>query len=136
VLAQRDKVPVKSLDDLPCITMERTLSPALHDATATLYREARIRMHAVSSADNVLGHLQLVQEGLGFALLPESMNALLPAGVTFRPLDCDPVPTVSIMLAYKQDNDSRLIREFIKLVLQCCEPRIDPARLTPPAKKS
>jgi LysR family hca operon transcriptional activator len=136
VLAQRDKVPVKSLDDLPCITMERTLSPALHDATATLYREARIRMHAVSSADNVLGHLQLVQEGLGFALLPESMNALLPAGVTFRPLDCDPVPTVSIMLAYKQGNDSRLIREFIKLVLQCCEPRKDPARLTPPAKKS
>lgn len=32
-LARRKKVPVKRLDDLPCITMERSLSPALHDAT-------------------------------------------------------------------------------------------------------
>ena len=135
-LARRKKIPVKSLDDLPCITLERGLSPALHDATATLYREARIRMHAVSSADNVLGHLQLVQEGLGFALLPDSMNALLPAGVTFRPLDCDPVPTVSIVLAFKQGNNSRLVREFVRLVRQCCDPQKDVSRLTVPAKKS
>jgi hypothetical protein len=74
----------KSLDDLPCITMERRLSPALHDAAADLYREARIRMHAVSRADNVLGHFKLVQEGLGFALLADSISALLPPGVTFR----------------------------------------------------
>jgi LysR family hca operon transcriptional activator len=114
-LARKKKIPVQSLDDLPCITMERSLSPALHDATAALYREARIRMHAVSSADNVLGHLQLIQEGLGFALLPDSMNSLLPPGVTFRPLDCDPVPSVSIVLAWRRGNDSRLVREFVKL---------------------
>lgn len=119
-LARRKKIPVKSLDDLPCITMERSLSPALHDATATLYREARIRMHAVSSADNVLGHIQLVQEGLGFALLPDSMTALLPAGVTFRPLDCDPVPTISIVAAWKHGNTSGLVREFVSLVRSSC----------------
>jgi LysR family hca operon transcriptional activator len=115
-LARRKKIPVESLDDLPCITMERSMSPALHDATALLYREARIRMHAVSSADNVLGHLKLVQEGLGFALLPDSMQELLPPGVTFRPLSCDPVPTVSIVLAYRRGNASRLTREFVGLV--------------------
>lgn len=124
-LARRKKIPVKSLDDLPCITMERSLSPELHDVTASLYREARIRMHAVSSSDNVLGHLQLVQEGLGFALLPESLNALLPNGVTFRPLDCDPAPTVSIICAWKQGNNSRLVREFVRLVRQACAPRKD-----------
>jgi LysR family hca operon transcriptional activator len=136
VLAQRKKVPVKSLDDLPCITMERRLSPALHDATATLYREARIQMHAVSSADNVLGHLQLVQEGLGFALLPDSMNALLPAGVTSRPLDCDSVPTVPIVIAWKQGNESRLVREFVQLVRRCCDALRDVTGLNAPAKKS
>lgn len=121
-LARRKKIPVKSLDDLPCIAMERSMSPALHDATATLYREARIRMHAVSSADNVLGHLQLVQEGLGFALLPESMKALLPPGVTFRPLECEPVPTVSIVLAFRHGNPSRLVREFVSLVRRSFAP--------------
>jgi len=114
-LARRKRVPVESLDDLPCITMERSLSPALHDAAAKLYRDAKIRMHAVSSADNMLGHLQLVQEGQGFALLPDSVSALLPPGVTFRPLACDPVPTVNILVAWKSGNDSRLVREFVDL---------------------
>jgi LysR family hca operon transcriptional activator len=118
-LARRKRIQVRSLDDLPCITMERSFSPPLHDAAATLYREAKIRMHAVSSADNVLGHLQLVQEGLGFALLPESISALLPPGVTFRPLDCSPAPSLSIVAAWKRGNHARLVREFIELARQC-----------------
>lgn len=119
-LARRKRIPVSSLDDLPCITLERSLSPALHDAAATLYRQAGIRMHAVSSADNVLGHLQMVQEGLGFALLPDSISAVLPQGVTFRPLDCDPAPTVSVVVAWKSGNASRLVREFVELSRRCC----------------
>jgi LysR family transcriptional regulator, hca operon transcriptional activator len=114
-LARHKRVPVESLDDLPCITMERSLSPALHDAAAKLYHDAKIRMHAVSSADNMLGHLQLVQEGHGFALLPDSVSALLPPGVTFRPLASDPVPTVTILVAWKSGNDSQLVREFVDL---------------------
>jgi hypothetical protein len=49
--------------------------------------------------------------------------------VTFRPLDCDPVPTVSIVVAWKHGNQSRLLREFVKLVRQCCDPRKDAAGL-------
>jgi LysR family transcriptional regulator, hca operon transcriptional activator len=135
-LARRKIIPVKSLDDLPCIAMERRLSPALHDAAANLYREARIRMHAVSRADNVLGHLKLVQEGLGFALLPDSISALLPPGVTFRPLDCDPVPTVSVLVAWKRGNNSRLVRELVDLACRCCSPLKDSSRLTRRSTKS
>jgi LysR family hca operon transcriptional activator len=135
-LARRKTIPVESLDDLPCITMERRLSPALHDAAADLYRVARIRMHAVSRADNVLGHLKLVQEGLGFGLLPDSISALLPPGVTFRPLDCQPVPTVSLLLAWKHGNGSRLVREFVELVRSTCSDLSDVPRLTRPRTKS
>jgi LysR family hca operon transcriptional activator len=135
-LARRKTIPVKSLDDLPCITMERRLSPPLHDAAANLYREAKIRMHAVSRADNVLGHLKLVQEGLGFALLPDSIGALLPAGVTFRPLDCDPVPTVSLLVAWKAGNASRLVRELVDLASRCVSTPKDAPRLTRRARKS
>lgn len=135
-LARRKSIPVKSLDDLPCITMERRLSPALHDAAVDLYREAKIRMHAVSRADNVLGHLKLVQEGLGFALLPDSISALLPPGVTFRPLDCDPVPTVSLLVAWKSGNGSKLVRELVELVRRCGSAPKDVRRLTRPATKS
>ena len=135
-LARRKAIPVKRLDDLPCITMERKLSPPLHDAAASLYREAKIRMHAVSRADNVLGHLKLVQEGLGFALLPDSICALLPPGVTFRPLDCDPIPTVSVLVAWKAGNGSRLVRELVELAQRCCQPSKDAPGLTRRAAKS
>lgn len=135
-LARRKAIPVKSLDDLPCITMERRLSPALHDAAADLYREARIRMHAVSRADNVLGHLKLVQEGLGFALLPDSISALLPPGVTFRPLACEPVPTVSLLVVFKSGNGSKLVRELVELACRCSGARKDVPRLTRGATKS
>src|SRR6478672_12074173 len=135
-LASRKSIPVELLDDLPCITMDRSLSPGLYDAIASLYRQARIRMHAVSSADNVLGHLRLVQEGLGFALLPDSMGALLPPGVVMKPLDCDPVPTVSIVVAWKSGNTSPLVRAFVDLVRKCCGNSKDVPRLTKQRKKS
>jgi hypothetical protein len=135
-LARRKRVPVELLNDLPCITMDRLLAPGLYDAIAALYRQAHIRMHAVSRADNVLGHLRLVQEGLGFALLPDSMGALLPPGVVMKPLECDPVPTVSIAVAWKSGNTSPLVRAFIDLVRKCCGNSKDVRRLTKQAKKS
>jgi LysR family hca operon transcriptional activator len=133
-LARRKRIPVQSLDDLPCITMQRSLAPALHDAAAHLYREAKIRMHAVSSADNVLGHLQLVKEGLGFGLLPDSVRALLPVGVTSRPLDCEPVPTVSVQIAWKRGNSSKLVSGFVEIARRSV--RRDAARLTGRSTKS
>ena len=69
-------------------------------------------------ADNVLGHLQLVQEGLGFALLPDSVGSLLPPGVVLKPLAWDPTPMVSIAVAWKSGNTSPLVRGFVDLVRQ------------------
>ena len=119
-LARRRQIPVALLHDLPCITMDRSLAPALHDAIALLYRQAHIRMQAVSRADNVVGHLQLVQEGLGYALLPESVGALLPPGVVLKPLAGEPVPMVSIVTAWKTGNTSPLVRAFVELARQAC----------------
>lgn len=135
-LARRKRIPVDCLDDLPCITMERALSPALHDAALDLYREAKIRMQAVSRADNLLGHLRLVQEGLGFALLPDSIGALLPPGVTARPLECAPVPAVSVQIAWKSRNSSRLVSEFVELVRRGSSAWQDAPRLTRRPTKS
>ena len=135
-LARRKRVPVELLNDLPCITMERSLAPGLYDAIASLYRQAHIRMHAVSSADNVLGHLRLVQEGLGFALLPDSMGALLPPGVVMKPLQCDPVPTVSIAVAWKAGQVPPLVRAFVDVVRECCGAPRDVPRLTRRSRKS
>jgi LysR family hca operon transcriptional activator len=119
-LARRRQIPVRLLDELPCITMERALAPALYDSITSLYRKAGIRMHAVSSADNVLGHLQMVQEGLGFALLPDSVGSLLPPGVVMKPLAARPVPTVPVVLAIRTGSRSPVVQRFIDLVRSAC----------------
>jgi DNA-binding transcriptional LysR family regulator len=93
-------------------------------------------MQAVSSADNVLGHLQLVQEGLGFALLPDSVGALLPPGVVLKPLAHEPVPTVAIVAAWRAGNTSPLVRAFVDLVRQSVSHRKDVTRLTRRSIKS
>ena len=135
-LAQRLRIPVRLLHGLPCITMERSLAPALHDAIASLYRHAHIRMHAVSSADNMLGHLKLVQDGLGYALLPDSVGALLPPGVVLKPLGPEPAPTVSIAVAWKAGPMSPLVRAFIDAVCECSGAPRDVSRLTRRSRKS
>jgi LysR family hca operon transcriptional activator len=127
-LARRKRIPVEALHDLPCITMDRSLAPALYDAIALLYRQARIRMHVVSQADNVLGHLHLVQEGLGFALLPDSVGSLLPPGVILKPLAWNPTPIVTIAVAWKSGNTTPLIRGFIDLVRQVTDASADVPR--------
>jgi hypothetical protein len=73
---------------------------------------------------------------MGFALLPDSISALLPPGVTFRPLDCDPVPTVSLLVAWKAGNASRLVRELVELASRCGSSPKDAPRLTRKANKS
>jgi LysR family hca operon transcriptional activator len=135
-LTRRTRIPIEVLHDLPCITIERAHAPALHDAIAALYRKARIHMHAVSSADNVFGHLQLVREGLGFALLPDSVAAMLPPGVVVKPLATDPVPEVSIVAAWKRGNGSALVRTFLDLVRQAASRPKDVRRLTGRTRKS
>ncbi len=113
--------------------------PALHRLARripALYRNPAIRKQPVSSADYVLAHLQLVQEGLGFALLPDSVGALLPPGVTLKPLAYEPMPTVSIVVAWKTGNVSPLVRAFVDLVRQSLSLRKDAARLTGRSRKS
>jgi hypothetical protein len=56
---------------------------------------------------------------MGFALLPDSINGLLPPGVTSRPLACTPVPTVSVHIAWKSGNTSRLVKDFVGLARRC-----------------
>jgi DNA-binding transcriptional LysR family regulator len=131
-LARRKRIPVELLRPA-CITMDRSFA-ALYDAIAMLYRQrasACTRSSATTSR-----HLRLVQEGLGFALLPDSMGALLPPGVVVKPLECDPAPTVSIVVAWKSGNAPPLVRAFVDLVRQCTDSSKDVPRLTSRTRKS
>jgi len=56
--------------------------------------------------------------------------------VILKPLAYDPVPTVSIVVAWKSGNASPLVRVFVDLVRQSVSIRKDAARLTGRPRKS
>ena len=62
--------------------------------------------------------------------------ALLPPGVVLKPQAHDPVPTVSIVVAWKAGNASPLVRTFVDLVRQSVPASKDVARLTGRSGKS
>jgi LysR family hca operon transcriptional activator len=124
-LARRNSIPARRLHDVPSVTLECAHAPALHAVIDSFLRQADIQRNVAASADSVLGALQLVQDGLGFALLPESFGALIPLGVVVRPLEFDPVPLVTLAIGWKAGNSSQIVKEFVNAVCQCCA---DPAR--------
>jgi len=56
--------------------------------------------------------------------------------VVLKPLAYDPVPTVSIVVAWKLGNASPLVRTFVDLVRQSIPIRRDVAHLTVRSRKS
>jgi LysR family hca operon transcriptional activator len=118
-LARRRRIAVRLLDDLPFITMTRRFAPALHDVITAVAQQARLKVHPVERADNVHGHLAMVQAGLGFALLPDYVNGILPTGVITRPLDFVPAPWVSIVMAQPRSPATPAVRLVTQLVREC-----------------
>ncbi len=117
-MARAPRVDVRRLD-LPCIAMSQTAARGLHDAVTEFYRQAQVTVQAAARADNALGHLNMVAAGLGFALLPEYVAAMLPEGVAIRPLDWKPVPTVATIMVYRRRDTPPIIRPFREIVREC-----------------
>jgi DNA-binding transcriptional LysR family regulator len=88
----------------------------LHDAVAAFCQQANVPIHSVHGADNVVSHLHMVAAGLGFALLPDYVGTLLPAGVVMKPLDWNPTPTVSIVMARRHEQPAPALQTFLDLV--------------------
>lgn len=109
-LAKAKRVSMQVLNDLPCIlTSER--HPARDIATA-LCAQGGIRVRRAQTADSAISHLNMVAAGLGFALLPAYVKLILPRGVITKPLDLDPVPTVSLVAACRSENKLPALKQL------------------------
>jgi LysR family hca operon transcriptional activator len=103
-LASRPRISLQALEGVPQIRAPRQVAPWLHDAVSSFFRPGAARQHTTPEADHVLGHLNLVRAGVGFALLPEYVESILPEGVVTRPLDWEPAPSLPVVLAHRRDD--------------------------------
>ncbi len=63
--------------------------------------------------DNFAMAISLVTSTRGVALLPASIKEVLPGSVVSRPLSGEQ-PTVDLMIGYRRDNDSPILRVFLR----------------------
>jgi LysR family hca operon transcriptional activator len=122
-LARRRRIAFGLLDNLPYVSVTQSRAPALYDVIARCCQQGQIRLQTVTESDNLLGHLNLVQAGLGIALLPDYVSALLPPGVVVRPLDGAPDASVSIFMAAQRDSSMPSVSAVTKLIEECCKPQ-------------
>jgi LysR family hca operon transcriptional activator len=115
-LAKTKRVSVQMLRDLPCITISRNAGWPLRDIVLSLYKQADLRVRAAQEANGVYGHLNMVAAGLGFALLPEYVESILPRGVVTKPLERQPVPSISLVAAYRASDELPILGAFLKVL--------------------
>jgi LysR family transcriptional regulator, hca operon transcriptional activator len=115
-LARMKRISVRMLRDLPCITISRNAGWPLRDILSSLYKRAGLRVRATQEAEGVYGHLNMVAAGLGFALLPEYVKSILPRGVVTKPLEWQPSPSISLMVAYRASDELPILGAFLKVL--------------------
>jgi DNA-binding transcriptional LysR family regulator len=106
---------LQSLANMPLIIFPRRLAPAFHDAILACFRDAGITPHIGQEAIQMQTIIGLVSAGMGIALVPQSVSNLQRPGVEYRTLT-DKVPTVETGIAWRRDNDSPLLHNFLDLL--------------------
>lgn len=94
-------VSLVDLADEPLILTQREMAVSLHDAVVEACRAAGVEPRLGPAAPQIATILALVASGLGFSLVPASVEKLALEGVRYRRLQA-PVPTVSIALASRR----------------------------------
>ena len=127
-LAREERVPLAALADEDFVFPPRRLSPAIHDRVISLCRQAGfsprvVQESAGSESDSVaLQSLAgVVAAGLGVSLtvsVPESLNN--PRTVC-RPV-YDPEANWDLVLAYRRDESSPVVRAFVEVAGRVLNP--------------
>jgi LysR family transcriptional regulator, hca operon transcriptional activator len=115
-LARKKTVSIRQLNELPFIMVSRHGSPELHDAVWAFCERSGLHPRVVQQADNILGNLNMIRAGIGFALLPDYAASILPKGVVVRMLAWDPVPMVSLVAAHRKVRPKGETLAFMELL--------------------
>ena len=84
----------------------------LRSAVTSYLRRSGVTTVPHLEIDNFSMAISLVASTRGVGLLPASIEDVLPPGVVSRPLSGEQ-PTIDLMLGYRRDNDSPILRVFL-----------------------
>jgi LysR family hca operon transcriptional activator len=118
-LARKKTVSIRQLNEVPFIMVSREGSPELHDAVSAFCERSGLHPREVQQADNILGNLNMIRAGIGFALLPDYAASILPRGVVVKPLAWTSAPVVSLVMAHRRGKATAEMLAFRALLRDC-----------------
>lgn len=127
--AYRGAAQVDELAGEPQVCISRAATPGLFEQQTELLRSHGREPAGIQEAPDIQALLGLVAAGLGVSLLPASSRALCREGVVFVPLTGE-VPTVSLFMLWRRDDDREILRAFAETAREVARP----ARAQAPAR--
>ena len=116
-LASRDSVPVAALAQETLILFPRAIGPGLHDAIIAACQRAGFSPNLGQEAPQIPSIVYMVAAGFGVSIVPQSTDQIRAEGVRYLPIKGDG-PVAPISLAYRRDDHSPAVRNFVELARQ------------------
>ncbi len=110
-------VNLKTLSNESFIVAPRDLAPGLFDQIVGRCRAAGFAPRITQQARQMQTVISLVACGMGFALVPASVQNLRRSGVQYRPLR-GPATTVELGVLKSRGNENPLVLNFVASLLQ------------------
>jgi DNA-binding transcriptional LysR family regulator len=107
-------ISVRRLASEQFVMFPRSIAPALFDDVIQFCRRGGFSLTITQEVAQSQTIISLVSAGLGLAIVPESMQGLRRAGVTYRSFR-EESPSMETVVAYKKDRISPLVENFVKL---------------------
>lgn len=117
--AMNKKITLEKLKGLHCIGASGALAPALSQALTPFFEAAKTYVTFSQDAANLLGQINLVRAGRGFAVLPDYVRYMLPKGTVARPLDWDPPLSIALGFGWLRANQSKALKQFRHVLTGC-----------------
>ena len=107
-------ISVRRLASEQFVMFPRSIAPALYDDVIQFCRRGGFSLTIAQEVAQSHTIISLVSAGLGLAIVPQSMQGLRRAGITYRPFR-EEGPTMETVVAYKKDRISPLVENFVNL---------------------
>lgn len=119
-LASKPKLKLSDLETQFFVSMSARSQPGAREWLEDLGRHAGFELRILQEADTEPTAIKFVADGLGVALMPGQIAALSHEGVVFRPLT--PPLRRESNIAWRADNPSQPLREYIRIVKEISAP--------------
>lgn len=108
-------MPLEALARETLILFPRAIGPGLYDAVIASCQRAGFSPKLGQEAPQISAIVHMVAAGFGVSIVPQSIKQIHAEGIVFLGIDGD-APRTPISLAYRQDDHSTVVRNFVALV--------------------